>query len=204
MRLEFGKWLQESLEQRVRLLLESVSDETILAALEQFAQRNPEQYAAIERLEDAQIDALMDAVKSAVLQAKATSPQDIVKIWEMQTSPAKMFQLMRSGMGGAPQKQKTQIPQPIMDALSNGFSRGGLVPRQLVDYLQLNGKNRSFVADGLINVRGHAYPFYRSRKMGVASSDPYAISFVQGYPIHNLTREMEDIEDQRSKMKPKV
>jgi hypothetical protein len=84
-------------------------------------------------------------------------------------------------------KPTSNIPQPIVDLLQNGFRTGGTVPDQLVRFLDLGGRNRSFAADSIMHVRGFAYPFYREKKAGQPTG---RFMFVQGFPIDRLLREL--------------
>lgn len=82
---------------------------------------------------------------------------------------------------------KPALSQPIIDALQTGFRTGGKVSDSLVRLLQLNGKNYSLVADGILYARGNAYPFYKEKKAGQPTGN---IMFVHGFPIDRLLREL--------------
>jgi hypothetical protein len=75
MKLEFAKWLNESLERRVRLFLESVSDDVIVQAIEKFAEQNPDQF---NQLGEDDIDPLIQACKENILKRGARSPAEIL------------------------------------------------------------------------------------------------------------------------------
>jgi hypothetical protein len=99
----------------------------------------------------------------------------------------------QSGATPAPAKttyggsQKPPIPPAVMDILQNGFAKGGLVPDQIVRFLDLNGSRRSFVSDSMLLTGNQSYPFVREKKGGTPTGK---IHFVQHYPIQRFLNEL--------------
>lgn len=94
----------------------------------------------------------------------------------------------------APRPEPTQkgpsFPPAVVDLLTQGFQSGSIVPDSLVRSLGLKGKNYSLVANGTMNVTGHAYPFYAEKRAGQPTGK---IFFVRGFPIDKFMREIGEL-----------
>ena len=77
------------------------------------------------------------------------------------------------------------IPDHIMNMLHNGMRSGGSVHPEVVQFLGLNGRNSSLVADSVMYTAQGAYPFYHEKRAGRPTG---RVMFVRDFPVEKLTR----------------